>query len=85
MRPAQRVSGSYTYRLYGLDAACVLKVTMAGSPPYIRQRAPREIVFYAYHAQLTTFTCAGLPLETVRRHMQAYGLRTRLVLWPAYL
>src|SRR5512132_339239 len=40
------VSGSYTYRLHGLDAPCVLKVTTAGSTSYVRERARREIAFY---------------------------------------
>jgi hypothetical protein len=40
------VSGSYTYRLHGFDAPCVLKVTTAGSASYVRERAQREIAFY---------------------------------------
>jgi Ser/Thr protein kinase RdoA (MazF antagonist) len=40
------VSGSFTYRLHGFDAPCVLKVTVAGSAPYVRERAQREIAFY---------------------------------------
>jgi hypothetical protein len=40
------VSGSYSYRLHGFDAPCVLKVTTAGSASYVRERAQREIMFY---------------------------------------
>src|SRR5689334_8896581 len=40
------VSGSYTYRLRGVEGPCVLKLTQAGSPAYMRQRAQREVRFY---------------------------------------
>ena len=59
-------SGSYTYRLWGAEGQCVLKVAQPASPPYVRRRARREIKFYRTLA-------SALPLRVPRMLASALG------------
>lgn len=40
------VSGSAVYRLYGFAHPYILKITLADAPPYVHERAQRELAFY---------------------------------------
>jgi Ser/Thr protein kinase RdoA (MazF antagonist) len=46
---------------------------------------PMDTTMRTYHQHLEALTHTELSLEAILRHMQMYELRTRLVLWPAYL
>src|SRR2546430_1110373 len=59
------VSGSFVYRLHGPAAPCVLKLTLAASAAYVRQRAQREVEFYRSPAGTRQGTGA-LPVRVPR-------------------
>jgi hypothetical protein len=46
---------------------------------------PLDATVTAYCKQLSALTSQPLSVDSVRRHVAAFELHTRLVQWPAYL
>jgi thiamine kinase-like enzyme len=48
-------------------------------------RVPEDAMIAAYGAQLADATGTSIPLAALRQVTDSFDLRTRLLLWPAYL